>query len=152
MELARVRALKPDAALFGCHQPRRISSSTTALDYREPNGHLRLVDDATLSLNLPMDAMRGLRVATYDDTETVYRLGIPDKVGAHVDVDFTRAAGPLQGNFKSRDGRLQVDGSRLSLEPPLEIDIQAQYFMVGPLEAKYLYAGDSSRTGAARRR
>ena len=135
IQLAAVRSLAPNAALFelpstdaNLSVPRPPSITVN------PTDTFGLVDDATLSLNLPMDAMRGLRVATYDDTQTVYRLGIPDKVGAHVDVDFTRAAGPLQGALNLRDGRLQVDGSRLSLEPPLEIDIQAQYFMVGPLE------------------
>ena len=64
----------------------------------------------------------------------MYRLGIADKVGAHVDVNFTRSAGPLEGELNLVDGRLQVDGSRLSLDLPLQIDIDAQYFMPGPLE------------------
>ena len=99
-----------------------------------PKDTFGLLDQATLGLRLPLESMRQLRVATYDDTETVYRLGIADKVGAHVDVDFTRAAGPLEGNLNLVDGRLEVEGSRLVLDPPLEIDIAAQYFMPGPLE------------------
>ena len=48
-------------------------------------------------------------------------------------VDFTRGAGPIAGALEVRDGSL-VDGeSRLILDPPLKVDIDAKYHMPGPL-------------------
>jgi len=135
IEMASVRALEPNDDLLS------LPSLDASIELPIPPGitiHPRdtfgLLDEATLALRLPLKDMNNLRAATFDDTETVYRLGIADKVGAHVDVNFTRSAGPLEGELNLVDGRLQVDGSRLSLDPPLEIDIDAQYFMPGPLE------------------
>ena len=135
IELARVRALEPNEGLLALPSlDASVSIPVPPGVTIHPKDTFGLIDDATLELNLPMDAMRNLRVATYDDTRTVSRFGIPDKVGAHVDVDFTRSSGPLEGSLNLVDGKLEVQGSRLTLDPPLEIGIEAQYFMPGPLE------------------
>ena len=133
--LATVRPLVPNPSLLELpSQDANLNVPLPPAMVIQPKDTFGLIDQASLQIDLPLASMDGLRVATYDDTETVYRLGIADKVGAHVDIVFTRGEGPLSGSLQLESGRLQADGSRLTLDPPLEIDIDAQYFMPGPLE------------------
>lgn len=92
-----------------------------------------MLASASIDLSIPVAAMDKLRVLEYDGTEMVSRFGIDDEVGAKVKVDFTRDAGSIDGVLGVDNGTL-VDGeSRLTLNPPLEIDIWAQYHLPGPL-------------------
>ena len=133
LEFNSVRKLTPKPELLALPAANDLELPQLSRVSIEPVATLGVLDSASIDISIPVGAMNKLRVLDYDGTETVSRLGIPDDVGAEVKIDFTRAAGPIGGSLAVADGSLLDGQSRLTLDPPLSMDIWAKYHLPGPL-------------------
>ena len=133
MNFKPMRALEPNPELLRLPPKSELAMPSLSRVSINPVGTFGMLESAAIDISIPVDTMNGLRVYDHNGVETVSRLGIPDDVGLEVKVDFTRVAGPIAGSLAVENGSL-VDGqSRLTLDPPLSVDIDAKYHLPGPL-------------------